>query len=207
MFSNWCRTCKKTFSSWERKSSHVSRMSRPKVGITTRIPESGLKKIVQSCNIVLHWENDDQPLPRGDLLRAAQDIDGILCVLSDKVDSEFLSFAPSLRVVSTMSVGYDHVDMIGCNRRGIKVGNTPGVLTETTADLVLALLLATARRIPEAYAAVKQGSWPNTWKPQWMCGRDLHHSTVGIIGMGRIAQAVVNRLVGFHCKILFTGLW
>jgi lactate dehydrogenase-like 2-hydroxyacid dehydrogenase len=101
-----------------------------------------------------------------------------------------------------MSVGYDHVNVPACARRGVAVGNTPGVLTGTTADLALALMLATARRIPEAAEAIKLGEW-TTWKPEWMAGADLFDSTVGIVGLGRIGQAVAKRLTGFGCRILY----
>lgn len=106
--------------------------------------------------------------------------------------------------MSTISVGFDHVDVKECTSRGIKVGNTPGILTETTADLTLALLLTTARRIPESIEAVKNGSWSN-WKLTWMCGFDVHGSTVGIVGLGRIGLAVARRLKGFGCKLIYSS--
>lgn len=120
------------------------------------------------------------------------------------MDEELLQRAKSLKVVSTISVGYDHVDVAACQKRNILMGNTPGILTETTADLTLALLLATARRIPEAADAVKTGKWGN-WRLNWMCGKDIFNSTVGIVGMGRIGEAVARRLMGFNCKILYSG--
>jgi len=132
-------------------------------------------------------------------------VDGLFCVLSNKINSELLQYAKNLKVLSTMSVGYDHIDVAECTKRNIKVGNTPGVLTESTADHVVALLLTTARRLPEGYCAVKEGKWPETWLPLWMCGKDVHGSTVGIIGLGRIGLAVAKRLSGFGCKILYTG--
>jgi len=103
-----------------------------------------------------------------------------------------------------MSVGYDHIDVKECAKRNIIVANTPGVLTETTADLALALILAVTRRIPEAIASAKEGKW-GSWAPLYMCGQDLHHSTVGIVGLGRIGAATAKRLLGFGCKILYTG--
>ena len=108
------------------------------------------------------------------------------------------------KVVSTMSVGFDHIDIEECKSRGIPVGHTPDVLTGTTADLTVALLTATARRIPEAAAAVKNGEW-STWKPMWLTGKDIHSSTVGIVGLGRIGVAVAQRMRGFGCRILYTG--
>eukprot|EP01121_Diplochlamys_sp_Union-15-3_P016428 TRINITY_DN5577_c0_g1_i2.p1 TRINITY_DN5577_c0_g1~~TRINITY_DN5577_c0_g1_i2.p1 ORF type:complete len:253 (+),score=30.39 TRINITY_DN5577_c0_g1_i2:413-1171(+) len=104
-----------------------------------------------------------------------------------------------------MSVGYDHIDVPECTKRGVRIGYTPGVLSETTADLVITLLLATARRIPESLQAVRSGSWPRTFVTEWMLGTDLHSSTVGIIGLGGIGAAVARRLKGFNCKILYSN--
>jgi lactate dehydrogenase-like 2-hydroxyacid dehydrogenase len=103
-----------------------------------------------------------------------------------------------------MSVGYDHVDLAACRARGVAVGNTPGVLTETTAELTLALMLATARRLPEALAAVRDGSW-GAWQPEWLVGADISGSTVGIVGFGRIGQAVARLLSGFCCRLLYSS--
>ena len=111
---------------------------------------------------------------------------------------------PQLRVVSTMSVGYDHIDVAACRAQGVAIGHTPGVLTETTAELAVALLLATARRLPEAWQAVKTGAW-GAWHPVWMTGVDLFGSTVGVVGLGRIGAAVAQRLAGFGCRLLYTG--
>jgi lactate dehydrogenase-like 2-hydroxyacid dehydrogenase len=177
---------------------------RPTVFITTKIPKVAEEKLKQHCNLIEYWDSEE-PLPRSELLKRAKNVDGIFCVLTDKIDKEFLDNAQKLKVVSTMSVGFDHIDIEECSKRGIKVGNTPGCLDETTADLVLALLLATARRIPEAVAAVKNGEWKPNWRPEWMCGTDVHGSTVGIIGLGRIGSAVARRLAGFNCQILYTG--
>jgi lactate dehydrogenase-like 2-hydroxyacid dehydrogenase len=150
------------------------------------------------------WDSDE-PIPRETLLEWVQGIDGLYCLLTERIDGELLDAAgPQLRVVSTMSVGYDHVDIAACKERGVLVGNTPGVLTETTADLALALLLAAARRLPEAVDAVRNGGW-QAWKPEWMAGRDLYGSTVGIVGLGRIGAAVARRLIGFDCRILYSG--
>lgn len=130
---------------------------------------------------------------------------GIYCLLTDKIDAEVLeACGDSLRVVSTMSVGHNHIDVEWCKAHGVAVGYTPDVLTETTADLALGLLLATARRIPEAAAAVQAGAW-TTWKPMWLTGKDVAGSTVGVIGLGRIGAAIATRLRGFGCRILYTG--
>jgi lactate dehydrogenase-like 2-hydroxyacid dehydrogenase len=132
-------------------------------------------------------------------------IDGLYCLLTERIDDELLDAAgPSLKVVSTLSVGYDHIDIKACRRRNVAVGNTPGVLTETSADLAVGLLLATARRIPESIEAVRKGEW-TTWKPEWMAGYDVYGSTVGIVGLGRIGAAVATRLRGFNCRLLYNS--
>lgn len=177
--------------------------NRPTVLITRRIPSPLVERIEADCS-VRYWDSNDT-LSRAELLAQAVGVDGIYCLIPDRMDAEVLDVAgPSLRVVSTMSVGVDHIDVAACRERGVVVGHTPDVLTETTADLTLALMLATARRLPEAMAAVKDGSW-GTWHPFWMTGIDLYGSTVGIVGLGRIGVAVARRLHGFGCDILYTG--
>jgi lactate dehydrogenase-like 2-hydroxyacid dehydrogenase len=148
------------------------------------------------------WDSDE-PIPRATLLEWVKGIEGLYCLLTERIDDELLDAAgPSLKVVSTMSVGYDHVDVAACQRHNVAVANTPGVLTDTTADLALTLMLAAARRLPEAIDAVRNGEW-STWKPEWMAGYDLYGSTVGIIGLGRIGSAVARRVRGFDCRILY----
>lgn len=130
---------------------------------------------------------------------------GIYCLLTDKIDAEILeACGESLKVVSTMSVGYNHIDVEWCKSHGVAVGYTPDVLTETTADLAVGALLAVARRIPEAAKAVQDGEW-TTWKPMWLTGKDVFGSTVGVIGFGRIGAAISRRLKGFGCSLLYTG--
>jgi lactate dehydrogenase-like 2-hydroxyacid dehydrogenase len=178
-------------------------MSKPIVFITRRVPQAGLARVQEVCQ-VRQWESDDA-IPRQALLESVAGVAGLYCLLTERVDDELLHAAgPGLRVVSTMSVGYDHIDVAACRRRNIPIGNTPGVLTDTTADLALALMLATARRLIEAAAAVKSGEW-STWQPEWMTGYDLFGSTVGIVGLGRIGAAVAERLRGFGCRLLYTG--
>jgi lactate dehydrogenase-like 2-hydroxyacid dehydrogenase len=175
----------------------------PTIYVTRNIPQPAIDRIRAACE-VRQWASD-AAIPRHELLRQVAGVDGIFCLLTERIDGELLDAAgPQLRVVSTMSVGYDHVDVTACAARGVAVGNTPGVLTETTADLTLALLLATARRLPEAIDAVRQGTW-GPWHPTWMTGRDLFGSTVGIVGLGRIGAAVARRLAGFNCRILYEG--
>lgn len=174
-----------------------------RVFVTRRIPDEGLDLLRPVCAVDL-WD-DDLPPPADALRERVRGAAGLLCLLTDPVDEALLQAAgPGLRVVSQMAVGVDNIDLAACTRRGIPVGHTPGVLTETTADLAVALLLAAARRLPEAQAAVRAGEW-TTWKPLWLAGRDVHGSTVGIVGLGRIGRAVARRLRGFGCRILYTG--
>jgi lactate dehydrogenase-like 2-hydroxyacid dehydrogenase len=178
-------------------------MNQPKTVVTRRIPRAGLELVQQVTDVRL-WDSDE-PIPRATLLEQVKGIDGLYCLVTERVDDELLDAAgPSLKVVSTLSVGYDHIDVKACRKRNIAVGNTPGVLTETSADLAVGLLLATARRIPESIDAIRKGEW-STWKPEWMAGYDVYGSTVGIIGLGRIGAAVARRLRGFDCRILYTG--
>lgn len=136
-------------------------------------------------------------MPRDELLKNVGGKDGIFCALTEKIDVELLDQAgPNLKVVATISVGYDHIDVAECKKRGIRVGYTPDVLTDATAELTMALLLATGRRLFEANKEVYNGGW-QSWEPAWMCGPGLKGSTVGLIGFGRIGQEVAKRLVPF----------
>lgn len=171
--------------------------------VTAPIPAAALERLRTGGEIDQYTAGP--VMPRAELLERVRGADALFCLLHDRIDAELLDAAgQSLRVVSTMSVGYDHVDVAACRARTVAVGNTPGVLTETTADLTLALMLATARRLPEALAAVRDGSW-GAWRPEWLTGRDLFGATVGIVGMGRIGLAVARRLRGFDCRLLYAG--
>ncbi|KTF95136.1 hypothetical protein cypCar_00008772 [Cyprinus carpio] len=157
-----------------------------KVFVTRRIPQEGMKILKKAgmCNLSV-WDSDE-PVPRAELLKGVADAHGLLCLLSDKIDAEVLNAAgPNLKVISTLSVGFDHLAIDEIKKRGIRVGYTPDVLTDATAELTVALLLATARRLPEGVEEVKNGGW-STWKPLWLCGYGLSGSTVGVIGLGRI---------------------
>lgn len=175
---------------------------KPDVVVTRRVPQPILDQMAEAATLRL-WE-EDRPIPRETLLGWLPGCAGLYCLLTDRIDGELLDAAGgSLRVVSQMAVGYDNVDVEACTARGIPLGNTPGVLTETTADLAIALLLATARRLVEAAEFVKAGQWV-TWRPMELTGRDLYGSTVGIVGLGRIGKAVALRLRGFGCRLLYT---
>jgi glyoxylate reductase len=176
---------------------------RPRVFVARRIPDDGLDPIRAACDLEL-WD-DELPPPRDELLRAVAGCDGILTLLTDRVDDELLDAAgPQLRVVSDFAVGYDNVDVPACTRRRIAVGNTPGVLTETTADLAFALLMAGARRIAEGDRLVRAGGW-RTWGPMAFLGTDVHGSTLGIVGFGRIGQAVARRAAGFGMPVIYAS--
>ena len=145
-----------------------------------------------------------EPPPRAELLARAPELEGLLSLLTDAVDAELIGAAPKLRAISNYAVGVDNVDVEAAAARGIPVGNTPDVLTESTADLAVALMLGIARRLSEGEAFVRAGEW-RTWEPALMLGRDLHGATVGIVGYGRIGQAVGRRLEGFGCELLTTS--
>lgn len=178
----------------------TEKMTNPKAYVTRLIPEEGLEMVKGFCEAEV-WE-EELPPPREVLLEKIREIDGLLCLLTEKVDSELMDAAPKLRVVSNMAVGYDNIDVAEATRRGIVVGNTPGVLTDTTADLAFALMMAAARRIVEGMDYVRAGKW-KTWGPKLLLGRDVHRATLGIIGLGRIGSAVAKRAKGFDMRILY----
>lgn len=175
--------------------------ARPRVFVSRRIPDEGLRPVLAACDATV-WP-DELPPPRDELLRSVEGCDGILTLLTDRVDGELLDRAgPQLRVVSNYAVGFDNVDVPEATRRGLPVGNTPGVLTETTADLAFALLMAAARRLPEGDRYVRAGRW-RTWGPLLLLGPDVHGATLGIVGFGRIGQAMARRATGFGMTILY----
>ncbi|KAH7703425.1 D-isomer specific 2-hydroxyacid dehydrogenase, partial [Aphelenchoides avenae] len=150
---------------------------------------------------VHQWEQSGQ-MPREQLLNDLRDADALFCLLRDRIDKEALDAAPKLKIIGTMSVGHEHIDLEECKRRGIVVGYTPDVLTEATAELAVALTLATSRRIVEAVNSAKTGGW-TTWTPFYMCGKALAGSTVGIYGMGKIGTSVAEKLSTFRANIVY----
>ncbi len=163
---------------------------KPTLFVTRRLPGAALASVADRIELDV-FEGDAAPEPETLLERTAR-ADGLLCLLTDRIDTALLAASPGLRVVSSCSVGLDHVDLDACTDRGIPVGHTPGVLVDTTAELTLALLFATARRIAEADRFVRSGSW-KTWEPELMLGRDLSGATLGVIGLGAIGRAVATR--------------
>ncbi|KAK1126003.1 hypothetical protein K0M31_005534 [Melipona bicolor] len=185
--------------------SNSIKMNRPKVLITRPdVPAGGLNLLKEQCDVIL-WEKPE-PISRSALLSKIQNVDGVYCLLTDKIDEEVLNAAgPQLKVVASMSVGVDHLDLQALKKRNIKVGYTPGILTDATAELAVALLLSTSRRLIEANRAIYKGEW-KAWSPTWMCGPGLSGSTVGIVGLGRIGTQVAKCLKGFNtAKILYTS--
>lgn len=161
-------------------------------------PNAAITLLKKECEVSC-WPQPS-PIPHKDLLTSVQGKHAIFCALSDKIDKEVMDAAgPSLKVIATMSVGYDHIDVGECKKRGIKIGYTPDVLTDATAELTLALLLSTSRRLPEAQYEAKTGGWVS-WAPTWMTGPGLAGATVGVVGFGRIGQAVARRVKAFNTK-------
>lgn len=173
---------------------------KPVVFVTRRIPDQGLSLILEHCQAEV-WPEETPP-PREVLLEKVRQCDGLLSLLTDKIDAALMDNAPRLRVVSNMAVGFDNIDVAAATERGILVGNTPEVLTETTADFAFALLMATARRIGEAIDYVRAGKW-KTWGPMLLLGQDVHGATLGLIGLGRIGSAVARRARGFDMRVLY----
>jgi len=175
---------------------------KPLILMTYQLPEEWLGDTLDDYQLILA-EGDQKGITanlRDHLSHAA----GIFCLLDDPITADTLQDAPQLKVVSNMAVGVDNIDLETCTRLGIPVGHTPGVLTDGTADLTMALLLSVARQIPKASEDARQGRWAN-WNPTGWLGADFKNATVGIIGMGKIGFAVSQRLAGFGPRILFTS--
>jgi len=176
-------------------------MNRPRIYVTRQIPAAGLD-LLRAEGEVQVWPSS-LPVPRETLLEAVAEAEGLLTLLSDPIDAALLAAAPRLRVISQYAVGYDNIDVAAATARRIPVGNTPDVLTDATADFAFALLMAAARRLPEGSANVRQGEW-HTWGPQTLLGQDVWGATLGVIGLGRIGQAMARRGKGFAMRVLFT---
>jgi len=176
-------------------------VKKPKVFVTRLIPEAGLSLVREFCEVEV-WA-DELPPPRPEILRRVRDVEGLLCLLTDRIDAEVMDAAPHLKVISNMAVGVDNIDLAAAARRGIRVGNTPGVLTEATADMAFALLMAAARRVVEGERYVRRGQW-KTWSPQLLLGADFVGATLGIVGFGRIGQAVARRAQGFDLRVIYS---
>ncbi len=173
---------------------------KPRVYVTRIMPSQGLDLIRSECDATI-WEGELPP-PHETLEREARDKDGLVSLLTDRVDAALLQACPKLRVVSNFAVGFDNLDIPAATRLGVLVGNTPGVLTETTADFAFALLMAAARRIVEGEDYVRAGKW-KTWGPLLLLGADIHHATLGLVGLGRIGTEMAKRARGFDMRVLY----
>lgn len=177
---------------------------RPTVYVTREIPDEGIDCLEEGGCEVIVWP-EDLP-PERDQIRdtlAENDATGILCMITDNIDRDVICASEDLRVISTMSVGYDHIDLEAAAEHGVSVGHTPGVLSETTADLAWALLMSCARRVVEAHDHVREGEW-QTWGPQTLTGQNIYAATLGIVGLGGIGTEVAKRAAGFDMDVLYS---
>ncbi len=175
--------------------------SLPLVLVSHTLPEGWLDLLEDHCQVISGPEDADHL--SAELENYLPTAEGLLTLLTIQVNEDLLSYAPNLKVVSNMAVGFDNIDLAACTRRGIPVGNTPGVLTDGTADLTMAIMLAAARRLFEANLDARQGRW-KTWSPTGWLGKDLHGAKLGIVGMGQIGTAVAERAAGFGMEIIFS---
>ncbi|GAB1483325.1 D-glycerate dehydrogenase [Treponema sp.] len=176
-------------------------MARPKVYVTRKIPQIGLDLLAKECDVTMNLE--DKPLSRADFLKAISDVDGVLCLLTEKIDGEAFEAAAKAKGFANYAVGYDNMDVAEATKRGIPLSNTPDVLTEATADMAWALLFAAARRVVESDKVMRSGKWPG-WGPMQFIGGDIQGATLGIVGAGRIGAAMARKSTGFKMKILYT---
>lgn len=170
--------------------------------VTARMPAEVLSLLAQEHQVESYAA--DPPLARPKLLRSLGGKEGLLCTITDRIDAELLAHAPALKVIANFGVGFDHIDLAAATARGIVVTNTPGVLTESTADLAFALILATARRVVEGDRRVREGKF-QYWAPLLFLGQDVSGKTLGLIGLGRIGQAVAKRALGFGMRLIYTS--
>ncbi len=175
-------------------------MARPKVFVTRILAQEALDRISQATDMEV-WTGEMPPSYEA-FVEKARDVDGLLTLVTERVDAGLMAAAPRLKVISNVGVGYDNVSVAEATKRHIFVGNTPGILNETTADFAFALLMAAARRVVEADGYTRSGKW-KTWGPQTLLGLDIHHATLGIVGLGRIGSEVAKRARGFDMRVLY----
>lgn len=176
-------------------------MAKPKIYCAHQLFEDARKILDANCDVE-YWVNSERP-PREEVLRRVKDKEGLVCLLTEKINDDLLRVAPKLRIAANVAVGYDNIDVEACTRRGVVVTNTPGVLDETTADFAWALLMAVARRLGEGEALARSGNWKG-WNLDQLCGADVWGKTLGVVGFGRIGRAVARRASGFQMRILYT---
>ncbi|HSE01189.1 MAG TPA: D-glycerate dehydrogenase [Burkholderiales bacterium] len=173
---------------------------KPKVLVTREVFDETLDYVGKHCEVENNQE--DAPFDPETLTRRLEAKDGVMCALTDRIDDRLLARCPKLKAVANIAVGYNNIDLAACTARGVMATNTPGVLDDSTADLAWALILGTARRLTELERRVRAGEWTGWRLKQWL-GVDVHHSTLGIFGMGRIGQAIARRAAGFEMKVLY----
>ena len=173
---------------------------KPKVYVTRHLPKIALDKLVKACDVEI-W--DEEFPPSYELLtKKVADKDGLVCLLTDKIDADLMDAGPNLKVISQIAVGYDNIDIPAATERKIPVGNTPGVLTDATADFAFTLLMSAARRVVEGMDYVRDDKW-KTWGLTLLLGQDIAGATLGIVGMGRIGQAMAKRASGFDMRVIY----
>lgn len=172
-----------------------------KVFATRKLPQEVADHLKQQVDFS-EWPSEDQPMTKEQLLEAVKDVDGIISVLSDPIDADVLAAAPNLKVISQLAVGFNNIDLKEATKRGVRVTNTPDVLTNATADLTFAMLLAAARKLSQASEEVREGKW-KSWSLLQLAGKELSGSTIGILGFGRIGQAVARRAKGFDMNVIY----
>ncbi len=168
---------------------------KPKIYVTRHLPEKALNALLEACDVEI-WDEEFPP-PYETIVEKIADKQGLMCLLTDRIDAELMDAAPDLKVISQIAVGFDNIDVAAATERGIPVGNTPGVLTDATADFAWTLLMAAARRVGEGIEYVKAGKW-NTWGLTLFLGADVYGATLGVIGMGRIGQAIAKAGTGLR---------
>ncbi|PLS02678.1 2-hydroxyacid dehydrogenase [Neobacillus cucumis] len=174
---------------------------KPYVYVTRKLPDALVKPLREKYTVNM-WKHDDIPVPKDVLMEEAAKADALFTVLADSIDDSVLTAGKNLKVVANLAVGFNNIDLKTANEKGIAICNTPDVLTDTTADLTFGLLMAAARRMVEAAEFVKEGKW-QSWSPFLLAGHDIHHKTLGIVGMGRIGETVAKRATGFDMNILY----
>ena len=178
-------------------------MAKPRIYITRPLPEPAMRMLEGAVEYRM-WDREDEPVARDSLLREVVDVDGVICLITEKMDAEVIDRMRRSTVIAQVAVGIDNIDVAAATRRGIFVTNTPGVLTETTADMGWAILMATARRVVEGDKFTRSGRW-KTWELMGFTGQDVHGATLGIIGLGRIGAAIARRARGFAMTILYNN--
>ena len=173
---------------------------KPKILVTREVFDETLAYLAEHCEV--ESNQSDKPFDAAALAQHLKDKDGVICCLTDRIDAALLEECPRVKVVANIAVGYNNIEVPACTARGVMVTNTPGVLDDSTADLAWTLMLATARRLTEAEAYVRAGNWKG-WHLKQMLGVDVHHATLGVIGMGRIGQQIVRRAAGFKMRVLY----